>query len=104
MEISANMQPEGLHWPRVGLQGRDDGPYHTKAAMCRTKTFKYVRQHYEQDELYDLEKEPQELRNVVEDPDYSQVLAQLKERMLNWYQETCDVVPHDEDITPHWVN
>jgi hypothetical protein len=25
------------------------------------------------------------------------VLAQLKERMLTWYVETCDAVPHDAD-------
>lgn len=68
MEISANMQLEGLYRPRVGLQGRDDAPYHTKATMCRTKAFKYVHRLYEQDELYDLEKDPQELTNVVEDP------------------------------------
>ena len=97
MELGPNQNPEGLYWPRVGLQCRDDAPYHTKGAMCRTKSFKYVRRLYEQDELYDLEKDPQELRNVVEEPAYGEVLAQLKERMLTWYLGTCDVVPHEED-------
>jgi arylsulfatase A-like enzyme len=97
MELGPNQDPEGLYWPRVGLQCRDDGPYHTKGAMCRTKSFKYVRRLYEQDELYDLEEDPQELHNIVEEPAYAEVLAQLKERMLTWYLETCDVVPHEED-------
>ena len=97
MELGPNMNPEGLYWPRVGLQVRDDGPYHTKAAMCRTKEFKYVRRLYERDELYDLKKDPQELDNVIEDPVYSGALAQLRSRLLTWYLETGDVVPHDLD-------
>ncbi|MDD9986271.1 MAG: hypothetical protein OXQ31_08385 [Spirochaetaceae bacterium] len=31
MERGANERPDGLYWPRVGLQVRDDAPYHTKA-------------------------------------------------------------------------
>ncbi|MBW2061265.1 MAG: DUF4976 domain-containing protein [Deltaproteobacteria bacterium] len=68
-----------------------------KAAMCRTRTHKYVRRLYEKDELYDLERDPQELHNVIADKAYSQDLSQLKERMLSWYMETCDVVPYDTD-------
>ena len=42
-------------------------------------------------------KDPQELHNVIEDPAYSEVLAQLIGRLLTWYLETGDVVPHDLD-------
>lgn len=89
--------PEGLYWPRLVLQGRDDGAYHTKAAMCRTKELKYVRRHYEQDELYDLRKDPHEMRNLVAAPAYAERLAALKERLLTWYMETCDIVPFQGD-------
>ena len=51
----------GLYWPRVQLQGSESGE-HSKAAMCRTKDYKYVRRLYETDELYDLKKDPGELR------------------------------------------
>ncbi|MDI6828974.1 MAG: DUF4976 domain-containing protein, partial [Armatimonadota bacterium] len=85
-----------LYWPRVGLQ-RSEGPEHTKATMCRTRDFKYVRRFYEQDELYDLNRDPQELHNLINDPGFANVVANLKERMLTWYQETCDVVPHKTD-------
>lgn len=87
----------GLYAPRVSLQTTDDGPYHTKAAMCRTKTHKYVQRLYEQDELYDLGSDPLEERNVENDPAYRDVLSGLKERMLRWYMETCDVVPRQTD-------
>lgn len=88
--------PAGLYWPRVNLQ-TSEGPEHTKAAMCRVKDFKYVRRFYEQDDLYDLQDDPREERNRIDDPALAGVLAQLKERMLTWYQETCDAVPLETD-------
>jgi arylsulfatase A-like enzyme len=89
--------PDGLYWPRLRLQVSDEGVHHTKATMCRTRQHKYVRRLYEPDELYDLGKDPAEVRNVAADPAYRDVLAGLKERMLSWYQETCDVVPRETD-------
>ena len=65
--------------------------------MCRTSTHKYVRRLYEKDELYDLVNDPQELRNQIDNPTYSQVLSELKERLLTHYMETADVVKHEPD-------
>jgi arylsulfatase A-like enzyme len=65
--------------------------------MCRTKDFKYIRRLYESDELYDLHADPQELHNLIGDPTQAETLATLKERLLTFYQETCDVVPHTID-------
>jgi arylsulfatase A-like enzyme len=97
MELESNPKPDMLYWPRLSWQIQDDGPEHTKAVMCRTKEFKYVHRLYESDELYDLGRDPQELRNVVDDPNYREVLHQLKERLLRFWLETSDVVPHDID-------
>jgi len=88
--------PNDMYYPRLILQA-SEGPEHTKAAMCRTTTHKYIKRFYEQDELYDLEKDPQELHNVIDDPAYTDVLQALKERMLNWYMETCDIVEFKSD-------
>jgi arylsulfatase A-like enzyme len=102
LESTSSQIPQGLYWPRVGLQ-RSEGPEHTKAVMCRTKEFKYVRRLYESDELYDLRADPEELHNRIDDanvgcsPTLSDELANLKERLLTFYLETCDVVPHDTD-------
>jgi len=65
--------------------------------MCRTRDFKYVRRLYESGELYDLRADPGELHNRIDDPDLAPVLARLKERLLTFYLETCDVVPHETD-------
>ena len=96
MELESNQTPEGLYWPRVGLQS-SEGPEHTKATMCRTREYKYVRRLYEEDELYDLGEDSREQENRIDDPALSGVLSSLKERMLTFYQQTCDVVPRDPD-------
>lgn len=95
-ESTSAQSPSGIYWPRVTLQ-QSEGPEHGKAVMCRTHDYKYVRRLYEQDELYDLRSDPGELHNRIADPALTGVLAQLKERLLTFYQETCDVVPFDTD-------
>jgi len=94
--IAANNVPTGLYWPRVSLQ-QQEGPEHTKAVMCRTKDFKYVKRLYERDELYDLRADPEELHNLIDDPDLRDTLLMLKERLLDFYMETADVVPLQVD-------
>ncbi|MCB9458677.1 MAG: sulfatase-like hydrolase/transferase [Anaerolineaceae bacterium] len=90
-------QREGmLYWPRTQLQ-HSTGPEHTKATMCRTKDYKYVRRFYEQDELYDLNADPDELNNRIDDPALAVVKLGLMDRMLTFYQETSDVVRHEPD-------
>jgi arylsulfatase A-like enzyme len=96
LESEQGQDPVGLYWPRVGLQP-GEGPEHTKAVMCRTGEYKYVRRLYEPDELYDLRADPREERNVAGDPAYAGVLAAHKERLLTWYQDTADAVPLEPD-------
>ena len=96
MELESKGRPELLYWPRMRSQ-MSEGPEHTKAVMCRTAAHKYVRHFYEQDELYDLQADPRETRNLINDAAYGKVLETLKERMLAWYMETSDVVPHEAD-------
>jgi arylsulfatase A-like enzyme len=96
LDSTASHVPTGLYWPRVGLQA-SEGAEHTKAVMCRTKDYKYVRRLYESDELYDLRTDPGEQHNRIDDPSLAPALTQLKERMLTFFLETGDVVPHDPD-------
>ena len=41
---------------------------------------------YADDFLYDMQKDPWQLNNVVADPAYADVKAELRERLLNWIQ------------------
>ena len=92
----SNQNPEGFYYPRLCLQTQE-GPEHTKAVMCRTKEFKYVRRLYEKDEFYDLKKDPQELNNVIDEPAFKEEIMRHKERLLTYFMETGDVVPFDTD-------
>ncbi len=95
LESTSSQNPSGEYWPRLDRQRHI--PEHTKAVMCRTQRHKYTRRHYETDELYDLVSDPGELVNRIDDPALSDVLAELRERMLTWFVETCDVVPRRVD-------
>jgi arylsulfatase A-like enzyme len=48
-----------------------------------TKSYKLIHFYYDVDvwELYDLKKDPQELNNVFDDPDYTEVVSEMKEKM-----------------------
>ena len=37
------------------------------------------------------------MTNQIENPDYGEVLAELKERLLTFHLETADVVKHEAD-------
>ena len=82
--------------PRMELQA-SEGPEHTKAVMVRTKEFKYVRRLYEQDEFYALQEPTAEQVNLINDPRYTAEISKLKEILADWYLETCDVVPRNQD-------
>ena len=88
--------PQSIWWPRVGLQS-SEGPEHTKAVMCRTQDYKFVRRLYEDDELYDLKSDPQECCNLIKNPDFSNIILKMKDRLLTFLLETSDVVPHTAD-------
>jgi arylsulfatase A-like enzyme len=96
LESDASQVPSGLYYPRVNLQTQESA-VHTKAVMCRTHDYKYVRRLYESDELYDLRADPGEMDNRIDDPALGGVLREMKERVLDFYLSTADVVPHDTD-------
>ena len=87
---------ESDYYPRMKLQD-SFGPAHGKATMIRNHRYKYVHRLYEQDELYDLANDPREQRNIAQNPENAEIIRDMKDRMLAWYQETADVVPFHED-------
>lgn len=98
MELTSasSHDPAGPYWPRVNLQS-SEGPEHGKAVMCRTHDYKYVRRLYESDELYDLRSDPAELHNRINDPTLENVKREMRDRILSFFLETGDVVPHQPD-------
>lgn len=96
LDSAGSRDASNLYWPRVSQQANDPVA-HSKAVMCRTDRYKYVRRLYERDELYDLSTDPRELENRIDDPELDAVLASLKNRLLTFYLDTGDVVPFATD-------
>jgi arylsulfatase A-like enzyme len=53
-------------------------PGKNRAVMLRTPQYKYTRYDDGGSELYDLDRDPDELDNRVDSAEYAQILAQLK--------------------------
>jgi len=87
---------ENEYYPRLKQQA-SAGSEHTKATMCRTKEYKYIKRLYENDEFYDLAVDSEEKYNKIDDTKYREAIFEHKELMLEWYQQTCDVVPFELD-------
>ncbi len=85
-----------LYYPKISLQMSDDMEQ-TKATMIRSDQYKYVRRLYEPDEFYDMHADPGQLHNLIGNAAYARQIAEMKDAMLTWYQETCDVVPFAAD-------
>lgn len=83
-------------WPRLETQ-QSEGPEHTKAIMVRSGNYKYVKRLYEKDELYNLEADPEELNNVIENPEYESLIKEFQLKILDHLIRTGDYVPQRKD-------
>ncbi|MEO9851870.1 MAG: sulfatase [Reichenbachiella sp.] len=56
----------------------------------RTSKFKYIRYHgiWDINELYDIEKDPLEMNNLIRDPSYKEISIDLRKSLFNWLKET----------------
>jgi arylsulfatase A-like enzyme len=62
--------------------------------MVRTQCWKYVHDPMgDLDELYDLQRDPWELRNIAAEPAYRDVISAMQLRLLDWSIETEDARP-----------
>ena len=63
--------------------------------LLRTERWAYVYQPNDIDELYDMETDPAQMKNLAQSPEHADVLARLKRRMVEWMDETEDHI-HNE--------
>ncbi len=64
--------------------------------MVRTRSWKYVYNPGAEDELYDVESDPGELRNLAPDLGYRHVLRRMKARLRTWMERTGDDIAEDD--------
>jgi len=100
LPVPATFRGEGLV-PLLrdeGTNGREDvfGMYHGNQfglfsqRMVRDRRWKYVWNATAEDELYDLETDPAELRNLATDPACAGELARLRRRLVAWMERIED--------------
>lgn len=85
-----------IYYPK-GKQQQDFPDSVGRAVAMRTATHRLVYRSTGQNELYDLQVDPQELINCYADPTCCTVRQQLETRLLNWLVQTSDVTPFDAD-------
>lgn len=59
--------------------------------MVRTRRWKYVYNCADIDELYNLQADPWEMKNLIDDPSYDGVLKEMYARFMGWNDYTKDM-------------
>src|SRR5690606_24952180 len=78
--------PDAVHTQFNGVE-----LYYTQRSVT-TKQYKYVYNGFDFDELYDLEKDPHEMVNVVERPEYQAVKHALVRKMWQFAAREKDII------------
>lgn len=68
--------------------GTESGMYSSR--MIRNTRWKYVWNALHRDELYDLEHDPGEVTNLIDDPRYEDELSGLRQRLVEWMEDVGD--------------
>ena len=58
--------------------------------MVRTDRYKFVYNGPDRNELYDIERDPAELTNLIDHPEYVETRRELEARLVGWMRETND--------------
>jgi choline-sulfatase len=69
----------------------------TRMFSVRTGRYKYIHYVGEDGELYDVHADPRERKNLIRDPAYSDVVGDLRLRLLDWQVATKDHTPAESD-------
>lgn len=71
----------------------------------RGERYKYISRTLGKDELYDLQEDPQETTNRIDDEGLAPVVVDMQRKMLKWLEATDDIVPFelDERFTPEML-
>ena len=97
------MRDPGHNYYPKGKVQQDHPDSVCRTVAVRTAAHKLVYRTEGLNELYDMVKDPRELKNVYGRFRYRKVQKELEARLLRWMTRTSDVVPFDTDprgITP----
>jgi len=90
--------PASSSWPDQILCAYYGGEFLYTQRIGITKRFKYVFNGFDIDELYDLERDPEEMHNAVEDADYAKYVDDMRARLY----EMMAAVEDPYGVPPEW--
>jgi arylsulfatase A-like enzyme len=80
-------------------QSRDDvymarhhHPFPCEQRFVRTERYKYAFNALDTDELYDLARDPDEMVNLIDEPEYADIVKDMQDRMWNHIRELRDPI------------
>lgn len=85
--------PKGMYYPRAMEEMSDNGNGSPKWVMIRNLTHKLVYRPKGDSELYDLIKDPRELKNRWMAAEYGVVRSELMMSLTEWLVQTSDATP-----------
>ena len=91
-----NPEQDSIYLPKGKLQ-QEIPESVCRTTMIRSLNHKLIRRTAGQDELYDLENDPRELKNLIDDPGMQETKSDLESAMLDWFMRTSDTVPMGGD-------
>jgi len=83
------------YYPKMKAQSNDHA--HAKGVMIRNHHAKYISRITGEDEFYDLDRDPGETVNEIDNPVYADRIEKMRLLMLRWYMQTSDTVPREYD-------
>lgn len=83
----------GYYYEKLRLQ-QEIPATASRAAMIRNHDWKLIIRSVGKEELYDMQNDPSELKNLIDDPALHNIQNELRQRLLYWYLRTSD--------NPHW--
>lgn len=84
---------EGTDYYPKCLQQQEEPDTVCRVVMQRYQQWKLMVRTNGQNELYNMEEDPEEAHNLYGKPEYGKVQQQLTQKMLDWLIHTSDVVP-----------
>ena len=99
MSFAPLIKGEKINWrDRVFYEYFWERPFpHTPTVLgVRTTKYKYMTFHgiWDIDELYDIEKDPEEKHNLIKDPDYEKLYKELNKQIYDWLESTNGMEIH----------
>ncbi len=83
----------------------NDFPMTPTVFGVRTQRYKYIRYHgiWDWNELYDLEEDPDEMVNLIDDPEHQERILEMAKALTQWLEETDGMqIPLKPNLRYRW--